>query len=74
MIYFLDSKYPASVAHASGATEAKAAWGTLLAHYLQKIHLADLHAAITLPHNPTVDFDMFWTHPYAQLQGAAEPS
>jgi hypothetical protein len=36
MIYFLDSKYPARVANASGAMEAKAAWGTLLAHYSRK--------------------------------------
>ena len=52
----------------------EAAWGTLLAHYLQKILLADLHVAITLPHNQTVDFDMCRPHPYAQLQGSAEPS
>ena len=74
MIYFLDSKYPVRVAHASGATEAKAAWGKLLAYYLQKIIIADLHAAITLPYNQIVDFDMFWTRPYARPRGDAKPS
>ena len=70
--YFLDSKYSAKVAHASGAMEA--AWGTLLAYYLQKMLLVDLHVAITLTHNQTVDFDMCRTHPYAQQQGSAKPS
>ena len=74
MTYFLDSKYPARVAHASGAMEAKAAWGTLLAYYLQKILIADLHAAITLPYNQVVDFNMFRTRPYAQPQGGTKPS
>ena len=72
--YFLNSKYPAVVAHASGAMEAEATWGTLLAYYLQKILLSDLPVPITLPHNQTVDFNMCKPHPYAQLQGAAVPS
>ena len=70
--YPLDSEYPANIAHVLGAMEA--AWGTLLAHYLQKILLADLHVAITLPHNQIIVSDMCRTHPYAQLQGSTEPS
>ena len=70
--YFLDSKYPANVAHVSGAMDA--AWDTLLAHYLQKILLVDLHVAIILPHNQTVDSNMCRTHPYVQLQSSAELS